>query len=199
MTRPLLLASTSPYRRALLARLDIPFDVASPAFDERLYDHRFDEVGEEAYAVELALGKAKSLAKSWPEHLILAADQVALLPGPPKEQLHKPGTEQRAIAQLMRLAGKIHWLVTGVVLFDSASGQAQTSVDRQELVMRSFSTDEAEAYVRAHQPVDCVGGYRIEDAGIRFFESVRGEDYTGIIGLPLLAVCRLLRDVGVMR
>ena len=188
----LVLASTSRWRAQLLARLELPFTSAAPRFDERAEDHRFAELGPQAFALHLARGKALSLvdevgAGAW----ILAADQLAVLdePGGP-ELLHKPGTEARAVEQLMRLRGREHRLVTAVVLTRGAV--EHHAIDEQRLTMRSFPRAEAAAYVARHQPLDSVGAYHVEDAGIRLFERIEG-DYTGIIGLPLLAVCRLLR------
>lgn len=196
--RPLILASTSRYRRELLARLDVAFTAAAPTYDERADDPLFPALGAEAFALRLARGKAESLRAAHPDAWILAADQVAVLPGPPDVLLHKPGTEERAVEQLMRLSGRTHRLVTGVVLLDAASGAARNAVDLQALVMRPFGRAEAESYVHRHRPLDCAGSFRIEDAGISLFSRIDSADFTGIIGLPLLAVARLLREVGLL-
>lgn len=192
----LVLASTSRYRRDLLARLEVPFISAAPAFDERAEDARFSELGAEAFALRLAMGKAGSLRDAHPDAWILGADQVAV--GPGDELLHKPGSEERAIAQLMRLSGAVFRLVTGVVLLDAVSGDARTAVDVQTLTMRAYGEEEAATYVRRHRPLDCAGSFRIEDAGIKLFTRIDGADFTGIIGLPLIAVAGLLRDVGLL-
>ena len=194
----LLLASTSRYRRALLERLDVAFDVAAPDFDESAHDGAFASTTDDAFALRLAEGKARSLAASHPAHLILAADQIATLSEPERVLLHKPGSVDRAVHQLMQLAGKTHVLTTGVVLFEPASGRLETAVDRQRLTMRAYDEAEARAYVEAARPLDCVGAYRVEDAGIRLFEHIDADDVTGIIGLPLLHVCRLLRRFGLL-
>ncbi|MDC0722140.1 Maf family protein [Nannocystis bainbridge] len=194
--RNLVLASTSRYRRELLSRLDVAFFTAAPAFDERQEDPWFSEIGAEAFALRLALGKAESLRATNPDAWILGADQVAVGPGP--DLLHKPGTEDQAIAQLMRLSGATFRLVTGVVLLDAATGEAATAVDVQTLTMRAYGEQEAADYVRRYQPLDCAGSFRIEDAGIKLFTRIDGADYTGIIGLPLLAVARLLRGAGLL-
>jgi septum formation protein len=196
MTRPLVLASTSRYRHKLLAQLDLPFAVAAPDYDERAQDHRFAELGPEGFALHLARGKAESLRGAHPDAWVLAADQVAVLS--PGELLHKPGTPERAVEQLLRASGRVMHLVTGVVLLDAATGAHQGALDRQALGLRSFGRAEAEAYVARHQPLDCAGSFRIEDAGITLFDRIDGADFTGIIGLPLLAVCRLLRAVGLL-
>ena len=194
----LLLASTSRYRRALLERLGIPFDVAAPEFDELAQEAAFPSSTDDAFALRLAEGKARSLAPAFPDHLILAADQIATVAIPERRLLHKPGTVDRAVAQLMMLAGRTHVLTTGVVLLHSASGRLETAVDHQRLTMRGYAEAEARAYVEAARPLDCVGAYRVEDAGITLFEDIDADDVTGVIGLPLLHVCRLLRRFGVL-
>lgn len=98
----------------------------------------------------------------------------------------------------MRLRGRTHALITGVALLNAATGEIDERVDHQRLTMRRYSEAEAAAYIRAHRPLDCVGSYRIEDAGIRLFAAIEGQDFTGIIGLPLLAVGGLLRTRGLM-
>lgn len=196
--KPVVLASTSRYRQELLARLEVPFVQAAPEFDERAEDDRFAALGASEFALHLARGKAASLRGAHPDAWILAADQVAVIPGPPPELLHKPGSEARAIAQLMRLSGATFVLVTGVVLLDAASGQTRTALDTQRLTMRPYGEPEVTAYVRRHRPLDCAGSFRIEDAGIKLFSRIDGADFTGIIGLPLLAVARLFREVGLL-
>lgn len=193
-----MLASTSRYRASLLERLDIPFTIAAPTFDERAHDDAFATTTDEDFALALARGKADSLRASFAGAWILAADQLAVLPVQEgvavRTLLHKPGTREAAIDQLMRLAGKTHRLVTGVVLL--ADGHAWQDVDTVALTMRAFDRREAETYVDAHAPLDCVGSYRIEDAGIWLFDAVTGADPTSIMGLPLMTVARLLRRAG---
>ncbi len=191
--RTLVLASTSRYRHELLTRLEVPFLAAAPGFDERAEDHRFSELGAERFALHLARGKAESLREAHPDAWILAADQVAVLPGPPDEVLHKPGAEDQAIAQLMRLSGRTFALVNGVTLLDARTGASHDAIDTQTLTMRRFGEAEAAAYVRRHRPLDCAGSFRIEDPGIKLFARIASADFTGIIGLPLLAVAGLLR------
>jgi len=222
------LASTSRYRQELLARLGVPFVTAAPSVDERAYDGTFEHLTDAEFALQLAHLKATSVASHLigategrktpqpegrktpqpegrktpqPEgrkSYILAADQIAVLPGPPRVLLHKPGTSERAVAQLMSLSGRTHHLTTGVVLLDASTGTVESAVDVHRMHMRAFDEDEATEYVARCQPLDCAGSYRIEDAGLRLFERVDGGDYTGIIGLPLLAVCRLFRRVGLL-
>ena len=181
----LVLASTSPYRRDLLARLAIPFVSAAPPYVE---EHDL-ALAPEALVVELARRKARSLASPFPAALILAADQVAELDG---EILTKPGTIDGAVAQLRRLQGRAHRLLTGVVLLDSKGGREEEALDVQELHMRALGDTQIRTYIERERPLDCAGSYRIEGAGIALFSSMRGEDYTGIIGLPLTRVVELL-------
>jgi septum formation protein len=199
LPEPLILASTSRWRIELLARLDVPFRSVAPNFDERAEDHRLAELGPHAFALALARGKARSLEDRERDAWVLAADQLAVLDEPDGPLLlHKPGTEQRAVEQLMQLRGRTHRLISGVVL---VRGEIEHhEIDEQHLTMRSFDRAEAEAYVARHRPVDSAGSYHIEDAGIRRFERIdsRGGDHTGIMGLPLLAVCRLLRTAGLL-
>jgi septum formation protein len=193
---PLILASTSRWRIELLARLELPFECVAPDYDERAQDHRFPELGPHAFALELARGKAHSIAKHRPDAWVLAADQLAILDeGDGPVILHKPGSEQRAIEQLMQLRGRTHRLITGVVLVRGAIEQHE--IDEQQLTMRAFERAEAADYVARHRPIHSAGSYHIEDAGIRLFEKIDG-DHTGIMGLPLLAVCRLLRKAALL-
>jgi len=196
MTRPLVLASTSPYRRKLLEQLDVPFVTCASNFDERAEHARLAELGVEGFAVHLARGKAEGVRAVHPQGWILGADQIAVLP--PDELMHKPGTPEVAVEQLMRMSGRVLELVTGVVLLDAVTGRTHEAIDRQRLTLRAFARAEAQTYVARHRPLDCAGSFRIEDAGITLFERIDSGDFTGIIGLPLLAVCRLLREVGLL-
>lgn len=191
----LVLASSSRYRAELLARLELRFETRAPEFDERAHDHRFAELGAAAFAGLLARGKAESLRPHYGDAWVLAADQLAIVEG---ELLHKPGSIEGAIDQLMRLSGRTHELVSGVVLVHTGSGELHETTDVQRMTMRAFEREEARAYIERWQPLDCVGSYRIEDPGIKLFSRIEGEDFTGIIGLPLLAVARLLRQAGLL-
>jgi septum formation protein len=195
----LVLASTSPYRAELLERLEVPFEALPPDYDEDAQVHHFDVLGPEAFALHLARGKAESLRGERPEAWILAADQVGVLGAEGAARLlRKPGDPESAVARLMELAGRTHELVTGVVLSAPGDEPAREVVDRQRLTMRAFGRAEAADYVARYRTADTVGAYRIEDAGIKLFERIESRDFTGIIGLPLLAVGRLLRDAGLL-
>jgi len=179
-----------------MERLDLDFDVASPDYDERAAEVTLGDATPRDVARELARGKARSLASVHTHHLILGSDQVVFLPGPPAEILHKPGTVDRAVAQLMQLAGKTHEMFTAVALLDSSTGEIWDEMDTHRLTMRAYGEAEARAYIERYQPLDCAGSYRIEDPGLVLFDRIEGRDYTGVIGLPLLAVHRLLRAAG---
>lgn len=193
MEPSLVLASTSPYRASLLERLEVPFVTAAPTVDERSFDALLPTLGTRGYALKLAAEKASSLAESRPGMWILGADQLAVVSEDPPEVLHKPGTAARAVETLMRLRGRTHSLVTGVVLANADRNIRYEAVDVHHLTMRAFSRAEATHYVDTHAPLNCAGSYRIEDAGIKLFERIEGSDFTGIIGLPLLATASLLR------
>ncbi len=194
----LVLASSSKARAELLSRLELPFIQATPNFDERRHDALFATLSPQDFALMLAQGKARSLTEKHPNAWILAADQIAVPEGGDRQLLHKPESPGAALDQLMSMAGKTHQLVTGIVLLRSDSEVIETAVDIQHLRMRNFSREQAAQYVNRHRPLECVGSYRIEDPGIKLFEEIRGEDHTGIIGLPLLAVCRIFRSVGLL-
>lgn len=201
MSEPtLVLASTSRYRAELLGRLGVPFAQASPRFDERSLDGLFSGRAPEDHALRLARGKVESLTETFPHHVLLGADQLGVLHGSAGslKLLHKPGHREACVEQLLEMAGKTHELITAVVLHDTRDGVRRKTIDRQRLTMRSFGEAEARAYAEACEPFDCAGGYRVEDAGIRLFERIEGEDFTGIMGLPLLAVATLLRDAGLL-
>lgn len=202
--RPLILASTSRYRRVLMERLELPFTQVSPDYDERADEERLlanGPLSPEVLATELSRGKALSLKDSHPDAWILGSDQIPVIagaPGEPPRMLHKPGTAARAVEQLMSLRGRGHTMITAVVLLDARTGEERAAVDRQTLVMRRYSRAEATAYVAAHQPLDCAGSYMVEGPGIKLFEKLGDGDYTGVIGFPLLTVTRLLREVGLL-
>ena len=181
----LVLASTSSYRRTLLGQLGIPFAAERPAYEEE-HDLQMDP---EALVVALALNKARSLMDRHPAALILGSDQVAELDG---QILGKPGTAHRAVEQLRALSGRTHRLLTGVALVDAATGRCESCLDVQHMTMRPLGREQLEAYVRQDQPLDCAGAYKVEGPGIALFSSMKGEDYTGIIGLPLTRVVGLL-------
>lgn len=196
----LVLGSSSRYRAELLGRLGVPFTQESPRVDERAFDADLSHIGPRGLALKLARAKADALRKPGGDRRLLCADQVGVLEGSDGtlRLLQKPGGLVRCVDQLMELAGRTHQLVNGIVLLDEATGVSHEMVDVQELTMRCFGRDEAEAYAREFEPFDCAGGYRIEDRGILLFDRLQSDDFTGIIGLPLLGTARLLRLAGLL-
>lgn len=187
--RELILASTSPYRRALLERLGLPFRCVDPGVDEWAFKARgLDPV---ALAEALARAKAGAVAVAEPVAVVIGGDQLVAFEG---GVLGKPGTAEAAVGQLLAMAGREHQLVTAVAVADGGGVEVVTDVAR--LRLRPLTVDEAERYVAADRPLDCAGGYRIESLGIALFDRIESEDQTAIVGMPLIAVARLLRARG---
>jgi septum formation protein len=187
--RPLVLASTSRYRRALLDRLGLAYEARAPLYEE---EHDLALPPDELVQ-ELARRKAVSLGPVCPDALVLGADQVAELDG---AVLLKPGTPERAVEQLGRLAGRTHRLLTGVALHDPRSGRTEVALDVHRMTLRPLTEAQRRAYVARDQPVDCAGAYKVEEAGIALFEAMEGRDFTAIVGLPLTVVVTLLGRFG---
>jgi len=191
--RPLVLASTSGYRRALLERLGLPFAAVAPRCDEDLL--KAAGLPAEQLVAQLSRLKAESVAADHPDALILGSDQAAELDG---EILGKPGTEERACAQLQRLQGREHRLLTGLCLLDAATGHRAEALDIHRLRLRPLTPEQIARYVAKDQPLDCAGSYKIEGPGIALFDSIHGRDFTAIIGLPLTRTVALLAKFGVI-
>ncbi|MDI9245809.1 Maf family nucleotide pyrophosphatase [Marinobacter sp. CHS3-4] len=187
---PLLLASSSPYRKALLSRLALPFETASPDIDETPYE---SEPPEEL-ATRLAEQKAEALAQSYPAHWIIGSDQVASLSS--GETLSKPGDHEHAVAQLMRSSGRTVTFYTGLCLLNAANGDRQIHCETFHAHFRHLSTAEIEHYVTIEQPFDCAGSFKMEGLGIVLFESLEGRDPNSLIGLPLIALTNMLTRWG---
>ncbi len=187
---PLVLASTSRYRRELMDRLRIPYAAVAPAYEE---EYGLALPPDELVLV-LAAQKAQSLAPGYPGTLILGSDQVAVFEG---RVLGKPGSAARARAQLRALSGAVHRLVTGVALHDTRSGQTATALCVHTMRMRALDDAQIAAYVAHDAPFDCAGSYKVEALGIALFESIEGDDFTGIVGMPLTRVVALLTAAGV--
>lgn len=186
----LVLASSSPYRRELLARLRVDFAVASPDIDETPLPGE----GPAATSVRLATAKARALAARFPDALIIGSDQVSLLDN---EQLGKPGTHERAVAQLQRMRGKTLRFHTAVTLLNSRTGQFHEDLEITDVVMRDYDDAEIERYLRAEKPYDCAGSVKSEGYGITLIEAMRGDDPYALVGLPLIRLVALLRREGV--
>ena len=186
---PLILASSSRYRAELLARLRLPFRQASPDVDERALP------GEAAAALarRLARAKAETLGRVHPQAWVLGSDQVADCEG---TLLGKPGDRENARAQLRRMAGRETRFLTAVSLYRHADGQHHAALDETRVQLRALDEAEIERYLDAEPAYDCAGSAKIEALGISLCEAVNSADPTALIGLPLIATARLLRQAG---
>ncbi len=184
----LILASTSRYRKALLERLGLPFTALAPACDEEaLKDPTWSP---QETAERLALAKARSLVAAHPGATIIGSDQVCALG---REILHKPGTPERAVDHLSRLAGTTHELITALVVI-GPNGAVRSHTDITRLTMRPLDRPALERYVAADHPVDCAGAYKLELRGITLFSTITSADQTAIVGLPLMALTGILAE-----
>jgi len=193
-TLPLVLASTSRYRRALIERLGVAVQCVAPDYDEDAARPSLVHLPLGDQARRLAEGKAAAVARLYPEALVIGGDQIAEVDG---EVLHKPVTAARAEGQLARLAGRSHRLHTAVVVAQGATGQMLGAVDVHTLHMRPLSAEAIARYVATDAPLDCAGSYRVESLGIALFERVCGDDFTAVVGMPLTRLVALLGHFGV--
>ena len=192
MHAPLIvLASSSPYRRSLLARLRLPFEVRTPAIDEAALP------GEPARdtALRLAQAKARAVAADCPGALIIGSDQVAVLDG---MALGKPGTHANAVAQLKAMRGKSVLFHTAVALFNAATSVLQSAEVPTTVRFRRYDDSEIERYLVAERPYDCAGSAKIEGIGIALVAAVESTDPSALIGLPLIELAAMLRNEGVV-
>ena len=187
--RPIVLASQSPYRRELLARLGVNFECASPDLDEDATKEKISSSS--LLAKTLARLKAQKVLAKFPNHLVIGADQVLDLEG---EIFSKPGTSQRAVEQLEELSGKTHKLITAVCL--ASSGELIEFENVAKLTMYPLNAEEIQNYVDTDKPLNCAGSYKIESAGIRLFKKIEADDFTSIVGLPLIQLNAHLRRLG---
>ena len=186
----LVLGSTSPYRRALLARLRLPFDVDAPQVDET------PRPGESpaALAGRLALAKALEVASRHPQAVVIGADQVADLDGQP---IGKPGNHARAVDQLRAMRGRSVVFHSALAVVRPATGFAQGLTARVMVHFRDLGDDEIEHYLRLEQPYDCAGSAKVETLGIALLAAIDSDDPTALEGLPLIRTCALLRLAGI--
>ena len=187
---PLLLASSSVYRRELLNRLQLPFICSSPDIDE---SHRANESAVDLVK-RLAEEKARALANSHPGHLIIGSDQVAALDG---RIIGKPHTFEIAREQLLAASGRQVSFLTGLALLNSDTGHCQVDCIPFTVTMRQLDIARIERYLRAEQPYDCAGSFKAEGLGVSLFQSTEGPDATSLIGLPLIRLVDMLLAEGV--
>ncbi len=189
-SRPLVLASTSPYRRELLARLRLPFEVGAPGVNEAALP------GEAARdtALRLAELKARAVAPKHPGALIIGSDQVAALNG---ECLGKPGSHEMAVSQLRAMRGRRVTFHTALALLNTATGGLQLDEVPTAVYLRDCSDDEIERYLAAERPYDCTGSAKIEGLGIALVERMVSDDPSALMGLPLMRLTAMLKQEGV--
>jgi septum formation protein len=190
----LILASTSSYRRALLARVCASFQCVSPGVDEAPGDR------ESAFALvaRLSLAKARAVASRFPNAWVIGSDQAAVLLDPFQQQriLGKPGTEARCIEQLRDCSGQTVAYLTGVAVVQGSDGAAYEFVDTTRVTFRTLDEATIERYVARESPLDCAGGFKSEGLGISLCDSIDSDDPSALIGLPLIRLCEVLRRVG---
>jgi septum formation protein len=190
MNRPLILGSTSAYRRELLERLRIPFEVVAPDVDET----PFPNEPPQCLAQRLALAKARAVAGLHPQAVVIGSDQVADLAGLP---LGKPGSHERATAQLRQMRGQTLVFETAVSVVCVESGFEESGLASVRVTFRDLTDAEIESYLRLERPYDCAGSAKSEGLGIALLSSIESDDPTALIGLPLIRTCQLIRAAGV--
>jgi septum formation protein len=184
------LGSTSRYRRELLSRLRIPFDVAAPGVEEGSLP---GEVPADT-ARRLALEKAHAVARRYPQAVVIGSDQVADLDGEP---LGKPGTHEVATAQLQRMSGRLVVFQTALAVVCAETGFEEVDLAPVRVRFRELAAVEIERYLRAEEPYDCAGSAKSEGLGIALLASIDNDDPTALVGLPLIRTCRMIRAAGV--
>lgn len=189
-TRTLVLASTSPFRKELLERLNIPFETFSPDVDETPLDGEAPD----DLVTRLSEAKARAGAASFPDALIIGSDQMAVCG---EHVLGKPGNHDKAREQLARLSGQQVSFLTGLCLFDTASGSLRLEMVPFHVHFRALSEGQIERYLRYEQPYNCAGSFKSEGLGISLFESMQGADPNALIGLPLIRLVSWLNEAGV--
>ena len=186
---PLILGSSSPYRRELLARLRMPFDVAVPDIDETPLAGEAPVVT----ALRLSRSKAEAIAARHPGALVIGSDQVCTLDG---AQIGKPGSHEKALVQLQQMRGRTVTFHSALCLLDSRTGEARLAAVQTRATFRDLSDAELDAYLHLEPPYDCAGSAKAEGLGIALLARVESDDPTALIGLPLIALTGMLRAAG---
>lgn len=189
MIQPLLLASTSPYRQSLLAKLQLPFTTAKPNTDET------PQPGEQAEQLvqRLAESKARACAADYPEHLIIGSDQVCVING---HIIGKPHTVENACRQLRDASGQVVTFYTGLCLLNARTGQSDVICEPFHVHFRQLTDDAIRYYVEREQPLGCAGSFMCEGLGIALFDRLEGRDPNTLVGLPLIALREMLEKQG---
>jgi septum formation protein len=189
MSLPLILASTSPYRRTLLERLGYPFETQSPGVNEDIFKNQ--GLSPQALAMVLAREKARAVSAKFPGHLVIGGDQVAALGD---QILGKPGSVEMAVAQILKLQGQTHQLFTALHLL--GPGIDVPILEITDLTMRPMSFTEARQYILRDMPLDCAGSYKLEASGIKLITKITGDDHEAIVGVPLMKLQSELLRLG---
>lgn len=189
MSQKLILASTSPYRRELLNRLGLAFDVANPQTDETPLPGETPE----SLSLRLSEAKARAVASLYPDALIIGSDQVATVDG---KIYGKPGNHQNAVEQLRELSGKTVNFFTGLCLLNAKTGKADVRGIPTLVTFRQLTDSEIENYLLREPAYNCAGSAKSEGLGIALLSSMRGDDPNALVGLPLIALCDMLRQQG---
>lgn len=187
MQKKLVLGSTSPFRKELLERFRLNFTIDSPDIDETPLNNETPK----DYVLRLSLEKAKVVAKRHPDSLIIASDQCSIL----NEVIRgKPGNHENATKQLIESSGQCVSFLTGLCLYDSSDNSYQLDLIPFYVDFRTLSGKEIESYLRAEEPYSCAGSFKSEGLGVTLFKSMRGDDPTALIGLPLIRLSEMLRE-----
>ncbi|WP_151980718.1 Maf family protein [Acinetobacter guerrae] len=188
----IILASSSQTRKTLMDRLGIVYHCISPDIDESVQGEKHAD----DLARRLAFEKAKVIAEQYPDAIVIGSDQVAWRIHSPQDFIGKPLTTENAITQLMANSGQSVCFSTGLSIQHLHSGFEKTLVEHYQVKFRELNLTEIERYVALEQPLQCAGSFRCEGLGISLFESMSGNDQTTLMGLPLIQVCHLLRQLG---
>lgn len=185
---PLVLASSSPARRLLMGRLQIPFQHCSPDVDETPFENETPE----ALVKRLALKKALAVVSQFPNSLIIACDQVGTFDG---DIICKPHTHEKAVQQLLNMSGKEIKFLTAICLYDTRTHHFLESTELYHVTFRTLTLQEIEDYLVKEKPYQCAGSVQVEGLGITLLDKLKGDDYTALIGLPLMKLSKMLREI----
>lgn len=186
----LILASTSPFRKAILEKLGVPFVTQSPEVDETPLENESPE----QLVERLSIAKAKAVADTVNNGLVIGSDQVAVIDG---EILGKPGNHETAVKQLQFASGKTVTFLTGLCLYNANSSNYQVEVVPFNVVFRQLTDQQIDNYLKKEQPYNCAGSFKSEALGITLFDKLEGDDPNTLIGLPLIRLVRMLENEGV--
>ncbi|NOJ67085.1 MULTISPECIES: Maf family protein [Acinetobacter] len=191
MKRPIILASSSQTRKELMDRLKLDYQCMTPDIDESPQgENHADDL-----AKRLAFEKAQSIAEQYPEAIVIGSDQVAWREGAPDIFIGKPLSPEKAIRQLQANSDKIVYFSTALSVQQKSSGFEQTLVEHYKVKFRKLSLDEIERYVALEQPLHCAGSFKCESLGISLFEQMIGQDQTTLMGMPMIQLCQILRQL----